>query len=233
MKAFVLRGYGIECEQEMRRAALESQCFDEVQDLVLSRTQKWPFHAKDWVLLPGGFSYSDHFGSGRLLALQLKEMNFFETLIDRGAHALGVCNGFQVLAEANLFGEQTRLEQNEKAGFVNKWVGLRRGSEKLRLPVRHGEGRLRLGGHLPSGVEAFLHYDDEFFSNGSDQAIAGLRAHKKNSQIWGLMPHPEIALKRIHDPDVFATDFFEHHREKISQEEGAGLKLLKDIWRPE
>ncbi len=240
-KAFVLKGWGIECEAEMKRAAQATGVFSAVEDLVLPKILsssagvqvRWPFEKGDWVLLPGGFSFSDHFGSGKLLALKLRELGFFKAVETSELSLLGVCNGFQVLTESGLFGNDTRLLGNEPGGFKNRWIRLRRGEEKMRLPVRHGEGRLSWKGSLPLEVKAFLHYDEESFDNGSRDRIAGLVRHRGGSVICGMMPHPEIALGTLDDPDVFATDYFEHHRAELWNQEGAGLKLMKRIFSKE
>jgi|GEM_PF-940076 len=253
MKAYVVRGYGIECEEEMTRAARVSQAFEEVNDLVLpkffagleeSKKIQWPFEKGDWILLPGGFSYADHFGSGKLLALRLKELGFFEAAFAKGAHFVGVCNGFQMLVESGVFGDSVTLEFNKPRGFVNRWVQLSQmkvessieseNALAIRLPVRHGEGCLKVGSSskssLAPNVKAFLFYDDAQFSNGSDQEIAGLLAHVGESKVWGMMPHPEISLQKHDDPDFFATDFMPQHRESQAHQEGDGLKLLRQIF---
>jgi phosphoribosylformylglycinamidine synthase subunit PurQ / glutaminase len=240
-RAFVLKGWGIECEAEMKRAAETVGVFSSVQDLVLPKLVSsavegrvnWPFEAGDWVLLPGGFSFSDHFGSGKLLALKLRELGFFEEVARLQLSLFGVCNGFQVLTESGLFGSETQLFANKPQGFKNRWIRLRQGQESFRLPVRHGEGRLSWKGELPKDVVAFLHYDEESFDNGSRERIAGLLRRQGDSVICGMMPHPEIALGTLDDPDVFATDYFEHHRSELWNQEGAGLKLMKRIFKKE
>jgi len=240
-RAFVLKGWGIECEAEMKRGAEATGVFSSVEDLTLPKLLasasggrvRWPFERGDWVLLPGGFSFSDHFGSGKLLALKLRELGFFEEVETSQLSLFGVCNGFQVLTESGLFGSETRLLGNEPVGFKNRWIRLRRGEESLRLPVRHGEGRLSWKGALPTDVAPFLHYDEESFENGSRERIAGLVRRRGDSVVCGMMPHPEIALGLLDDPDVFATDFFEHHRGDLWTQEGAGLKLMKRIFNKE
>jgi phosphoribosylformylglycinamidine synthase len=239
--AYVLKGWGIECEAEMKRAAEVSGSFTEVKDLVLPKLVAhspggrvaWPFKRGDWVLLPGGFSFSDHFGSGKLLALKLREMGFFAKVDELGLNLLGVCNGFQVLTEAGLFGATTKLLANDPVGFKNRWIGVKTAREHLRLPVRHGEGRLAWDGALPEGVLPFLHYADEGFKNGSRDLVAGLCAQRGDSLICGMMPHPEIALSLLDDPNDFATDYLEQHRAGHWAAEGAGLKLLKKIFKKE
>jgi len=244
MKAYVLMGWGIECEAELRRAALAAGVFGEVRDLVLPKLLNsvdsdaskivWPFEKGDWVLLPGGFSFSDHFGSGKLLALKLKEWGFFDHVESVEVNMLGICNGFQVLTESGTFGNSTRLLANEPTGFRNRWTALRSGDTRLRLPVRHGEGRLVWDGDLPAHVRPFIHYDDEGFVNGSRELVAGLVSTRASGAlICGMMPHPEIALSVLDDPDTFATDYFAQHRQGLWEQEGAGLALLRRIFRKE
>ena len=239
--AYVLKGWGIECEAEMKRAAQVTRVFPEVRDLVLPKLLAassggkiiWPFEKGDWILIPGGFSFSDHFGSGKLLALKLRDMGFFECFEDLDLNLFGVCNGFQVLTESGLFGHSTQLLANSPIGFKNRWISLKTDKENFRLPVRHGEGRLAWDGQLSPDVVPFLHYADDAFRNGSRDLVAGLYAKKGESLVCGMMPHPEIALSVLDDPNNFATDYFEHHREGLWGEEGAGLKLLKKIFKKE
>ncbi|MEO5666977.1 MAG: phosphoribosylformylglycinamidine synthase subunit PurQ [Bdellovibrionota bacterium] len=240
MNAYVLKGWGIECDEEMKRAAIASGCFGEVRELVLPKISTenwasiaWPFEKGDWVLLPGGFSFSDHFGSGKLLALCLRDRGFFEKVNELGLNLLGICNGFQVLTESGIFGASTRLLANAPGGFRNRWITLKAPDKNIRLPVRHGEGRLVWDNDLPVGVKAFLHYADEDFRNGSRELVAGLISQQGKSLICGMMPHPEIALSPLDDPDTFATDYFEQHRQGLWQEEGAGLALLRKIFNKE
>ncbi|MFH0931311.1 MAG: phosphoribosylformylglycinamidine synthase subunit PurQ, partial [Candidatus Zixiibacteriota bacterium] len=55
----------------------------------------------DCVILPGGFSYGDYLRTGAIarFAPIMKEVyNFAE----KGGLVIGICNGFQILLEANL-----------------------------------------------------------------------------------------------------------------------------------
>jgi phosphoribosylformylglycinamidine (FGAM) synthase-like amidotransferase family enzyme len=241
MKARILTGFGIECEKESLRAFAAPELGLEVSELPVPFLLRKPealddLKAGDFVFFPGGFSFSDHFGSGRLLAHELKKTGAIERLTARGVHLMGVCNGFQVLASAGLFGAKTRLEHNEvegkRLGFINRWVHckLEGAGTGVRLPVRHGEGRLVFDGAtssaaLPAGVSVFLRYED--FDNGSWQQIAGLRAQVGRSLVFGMMPHPEIALRPIEDPDVFGTDVFAEHRPPLAQRSAGGMTVLK------
>jgi phosphoribosylformylglycinamidine synthase len=115
------------------------------------------------LVIPGGFSYGDDLGAGKLWALDLQE-RLDETLaqfVASGRPVLGICNGFQALVKSGLLpggepAEQTRqvtLTDNKSGRFECRWVYLRpnplspnlftQGLESLiYCPVAHGEGRL-------------------------------------------------------------------------------------------
>ena len=167
--------------------------------------------------IPGGFSYGDALGAGRLFGLDLVGW-FGDQLRDAAARQmpmLGVCNGFQALVSAGLLpGEQrASLTANESGRFECRWVtllpepgnrsiwlsGL---TEPIRCPVAHGEGRFvcaDLGSiEVRSGV-AFRYGDTVTGAlaggsypanpNGSAGDVAGVT--DPTGRILGLMPHPE------------------------------------------
>ena len=156
----------------------------------------------DAVILPGGFAYGDYLRAG-VIARFSPIMRSVTDAAGRGVPVLGICNGFQVLAEAGLL--PGALLRNEGLRFVHRWVGLRlegRGTPftaalpegiVLRMPVAHGEGRYydepaRLDELERDGRVVFRYLDNP---NGSLRDIAGVRNEAGN--VLGLMPHPERA----------------------------------------
>jgi phosphoribosylformylglycinamidine synthase len=136
-----------------------------------------------------------------------------------GGLVLGICNGFQVLAEAGLV--PGALLRNQSLRFAGQEVriaaeradtrfthGLEVG-RPLRMPVAHGEGcyyaddatldALERDGQVlfryvdASGTPAAP--DDAANPNGSLRAIAGVLNAAGN--VAGLMPHPERASEAI------------------------------------
>lgn len=113
------------------------------------------------LVLPGGFSYGDALGAGRLVALDLNvyfadEVRAFVAL---GKPVIGICNGFQALVkagilpglEANGEAQQATLARNARGRFECRWVTLipnpdspclftRELREPIYCPVAHGEG---------------------------------------------------------------------------------------------
>ena len=120
-------------------------------------------------VVPGGFSFGDHVGSGALLAALLARAlrEPLARFVARGGLVLGVCNGFQVLVRMGLVpaagdvgdvvarggaAQSVALVHNDSGQFEDRWVQVAfdaaspcvwtRGIASLELPVRHGEGKL-------------------------------------------------------------------------------------------
>ncbi|MEL7157986.1 MAG: phosphoribosylformylglycinamidine synthase subunit PurQ [Actinomycetota bacterium] len=175
--------------------------------------------------IPGGFSYGDALGAGRLLGLDLTGW-FDDQLQEARATAMpifGVCNGFQALVRAGLLpgrtGAEVALVENDSARFECRWVTLQpeAGShsvwlsgltEPLRCPVAHGEGRLAATDRDLVEGRVALRYataagepaDGAYPANpnGSLDDIAGLT--DESGLVLGLMPHPEDHIVARQDP---------------------------------
>lgn len=166
------------------------------------------------IVLPGGFSYGDDLGAGRVWALQLGAGTPVGDALRRhlaaGRVLLGICNGFQALVKARLLGAeapeaaaQATLTRNDHGRFACRWVTLepdarspapfvRALTEPIRCPIAHGEGRLVFASDdaraaaRQAALGAFRYADNP---NGSDDDLAGLTNAAGN--VLGLMPHPE------------------------------------------
>ncbi len=165
------------------------------------------------VLLPGGFSYADALGAGRLMALDLQTYlaDTLQEFVASGKPVIGICNGFQALVKSGILpgweGEPhaASLVNNACGHFQCRWVTLRpdansvclwtRGlSESIECPVAHGEGRFTLCepsalSRLQKNGQIALTYIDGTNPNGSTADIAGICNPAGN--VLGLMPHPE------------------------------------------
>jgi phosphoribosylformylglycinamidine synthase subunit PurQ / glutaminase len=164
--------------------------------------------------VPGGFSYADDLGAGKLMANDLiyRLRAPFTRFVEQGKPVLGVCNGFQVLVKAGLFGEGITLTNNERGLFECRWVHLKninskniftRGIDTMYIPVAHGEGRFVVAkpeilGELESRGQVALRYCSSDGNvqatyphnpNGSVGNVAGIC--NASGTVFGLMPHPE------------------------------------------
>jgi phosphoribosylformylglycinamidine synthase len=116
------------------------------------------------LLLPGGFSFGDDLGAGKLWAVALKERlgEDLRAFVDDGRPVLGICNGFQALVKTGLLPgddaadpeQRVTLHRNDAARFECRWVWLRAESDSpcvftkelgdtlIHCPIAHGEGKL-------------------------------------------------------------------------------------------
>ena len=125
-----------------------------------AREKRWDDY--QILALPGGFSYADTLGAGRLWALDLRvyfadEMSAF---VASGKPVIGICNGFQALVKSGLlpFSDEKQasatLTFNAAGRFECRWVTLAPQSQKciwtrglqepIECPVAHGEGNFVL-----------------------------------------------------------------------------------------
>jgi phosphoribosylformylglycinamidine synthase len=171
------------------------------------------------VVLPGGFAYGDYLRAG-VIARFSPVMRAVAAFAAEGGLVLGICNGFQVLAEAGLvpgallrnrglrfLGRDVQIAVERPDTPFTRLSGPRR---PLRMPIAHGEGcyfadeatldALEAGGDV---LFRYVHADgtvagetdDPANPNGSLRAIAGVRNAAGN--VAGLMPHPERAAEGI------------------------------------
>lgn len=178
-------------------------------EIVHAGTPLDPFAA---VIVPGGFSYGDALGAGTRWALEVAEP--LRAFAAQGRAVLGICNGFQVLVRAGLFGPGVTLTHNRSGRFECRWVtlGIEAGNPAglapglIACPVAHGEGRL--AGTLGDDARPLFRYLDTAGQpaggaypanpNGSLDDLAGLCNAAGN--VWGLMPHPEDHVHPRQDP---------------------------------
>jgi phosphoribosylformylglycinamidine synthase I len=177
------------------------------------------------VILPGGFAYGDYLRAG-VIARFSPVMRAVSAFAAEGGLVLGICNGFQVIAEAGLV--PGALLRNRGLRFLGRDVAIaaeqldtpftaRIGDGRpLRMPIAHGEGcyyadeatldALERDGQVlfryvrSDGTPAAGGEGDPANPNGSLRAIAGVRNARGN--VAGLMPHPE----RASDPVLGSED---------------------------
>ncbi|MFC0284076.1 phosphoribosylformylglycinamidine synthase subunit PurQ [Camelimonas abortus] len=163
----------------------------------------------DLVVLPGGFSYGDYLRCGAIAA-RSKIMDAVRAHAGRGGLVLGVCNGFQILCEAQLLPgvlarnaqlkficrrQHLKVERNDTA-FTHRY----RAGQVIDVCVAHGEGNWTADAETAARVEgeglvAFRYCDaagvvsPQTNCNGSINSIAGVYSEKLN--VLGMMPHPE------------------------------------------
>lgn len=243
--ALILRAPGTNCDEETAFAWAKVGARIEVCHI--SRVLSEPRYLDRFQILtiPGGFSYGDDLGAGRIFAVRLRTLGDALTRFrERSGLILGICNGFQVLVQSGLLPGTGRgratLTHNDSGRFEARWARLGPisgrcafldGDQPIELPVAHGEGKFLTSTPseltaLESAGQVVLRYLDsrgratQAFPenpNGSPGAVAGLC--DASGRVFGLMPHPERYI-----------DAFQHPRwtREKRRPEGDGLRFFRN-----
>lgn len=202
MRFAVISFPGSNCDMDMYYAIRDS--LGEDVDLVPSDATN--LDGYDGVMIPGGFSYGDYLRSGAV-ARFAPVMDSVKQLAESGKPVLGVCNGFQILTEANLL--PGSLQHNTSMEFISDWSQLKVQNsetmftdgydmgEVIDIPIAHGEGNYYCDDEtlakLKVNHQIVFTYEDN--PNGSCANIAGVINEQGN--VLGMMPHPERAVESI------------------------------------
>jgi phosphoribosylformylglycinamidine synthase I len=166
-RALILHANGINRDVETAAALEKAGAEWDIYHLNQLREGKADWEDYQILVIPGGFSYADALGGGKLMAL---EMNIYfaeqvREFVESGKPVIGICNGFQALVKGGILpgpvgpkgksktapGIRATLTVNESGRFECRWVYLKPASKKciwtqeleelVYCPVAHGEGR--------------------------------------------------------------------------------------------
>jgi phosphoribosylformylglycinamidine synthase subunit PurQ / glutaminase len=200
---------------------------------------------------PGGFSYGDDIASGRVLAMRCREKLLPELrqAADRGVLMLGVCNGFQVLAQSGLLPDPKNpsnepaiaLSDNTNARYTDTWVRFQTGAQSpcvwthnlweghdadletvMRFPIAHGQGRLVADESTLDQLEHNHQLAAVYIENPNGSARDIMGVCDPAGRILGLMPHPERYADWSMHP--FATRL----TDRITAHPTPGMKLFRN-----
>ena len=169
----------------------------------------------DFIVLPGGFSFGDYLRSGAIARFSpiMKEVIDFAA---RGGYVFGICNGFQILAEAGLVPGALLHNKNRKFNCSNIYIKSQTSNSlltsqidlqrALKIPIAHGEGNYFASQDVLKALndndQVLFRYSDEAGNitgeanpNGSIENIAGVCNAGRN--VFGIMPHPERAADSL------------------------------------
>ena len=201
MKAAVIVFPGSNCDRDCKTAI--ERTTGAAVDLVWHGDTALP-PGLDLIVLPGGFAYGDYLRCGAMASLS-PVMTEVKAAADRGVAVAGICNGFQVLCEAQML--PGALLRNAGLKYVCETVDLEvvnaqtrftagyRDRREARMTIGHGEGNYfaedetleRLEGE---GQVVFRYRKNP---NGSARDIAGIVNDRGN--VLGMMPHPDRAFE--------------------------------------
>ena len=216
MKSAVIVFPGSNCDRDVQVAVRQSSGREPL--MVWHRETDFP--EVDLIVVPGGFSYGDYLRAGAMAANSPAMMVTVERA-RRGTAVLGICNGFQILAETGLL--PGVLMRNASLKFICRdvylkversaqpFTGAYAPGQVIRIPIAHhdgnyfaddetlarleGEGRIAFRYAEPDGTVTA-----QANPNGSCANIAGITNAEGN--VLGMMPHPE----RLADAALSGTD---------------------------
>ncbi len=245
-KALVLRTAGTNCDVETQFALRRAGARAERVHVNALRDEPSRLSACHVLVIPGGFSYGDDLGAGKVLGNEL--LTTLREPIDRflaeGKLILGICNGFQVLVKTGLlpgfqrWRQEVTLTFNDSHKFEDRWTYLAappnccvlaEDGERLYLPVAHAEGKFVVAStdvldRLREGRQIVYRYTDPegapagypWNPNGSVDNVAGIC--DPTGRILGMMPHPERHCLPVHDP---------RWPRRGLAEEGEGIRIFR------
>lgn len=146
--------------QALSLAGAESQTIP----LKTLREKKTNWSDFQMLVIPGGFSYADALGAGKLLALDLSHyfLDQVQAFVAADKPVIGICNGFQALVKSGVLPGNDPLIETRTATLTHnlgnhfecRWVSLKPVSQKcvwtkslsnlIDCPVAHGEGNFQV-----------------------------------------------------------------------------------------
>ena len=230
MKALILSGYGINCEEETFNAfntvGIKATIIH-INDLIENPKKLKSFQV---LALPGGFSYGDHTGSGNAMAHKIKN-NLFQNIVDfieKDKLVIGICNGCQILINLGIvpasegYKREIALVENDIPTYQCRWVNIKVINQKspwlkkikeLYLPVAHQEGKFIAEKKVVKSLIKKKLISCKYVKNN------GLLANKQfpynpngsvediaaitnlKGNVLAIMPHPERAFYNTQRPD--------------------------------
>jgi phosphoribosylformylglycinamidine synthase len=228
-KALILHATGTNRDLEAAQALELAGAEAEIVHLNLLRRGERRWEDYQLLALPGGFSYADALGAGKLLALDLtayfaEQVRLF---VESGRPVIGICNGFQALVKAGILPgiepARATLTFNDSGHFECRWVRLHPASQRclwtrclaqdIACPVSHGEGKFVLA--EPQALDDLRRADQIAlaYARPDGSPAQGAYPHNPNGSladiagvcnpqgnVLGLMPHPEDHILPIQHP---------------------------------
>jgi phosphoribosylformylglycinamidine synthase I len=214
------------------------------------RAHKRAFQDFQMVILPGGFSYADALGAGKLLAIDLA--SYFDdqisAFVDAGKPVIGICNGFQALVKSGILpgmkqaaaDSEATLTFNAEGHFECRWVDMKPVSQKciwtkglketITCPIAHGEGNFQTTDLFP--LSSFIDQDQIAltYTRANGTSANGEYPSNPNGSIRDLAgicnPQGNVMGLMPHPENHIHT--WQHPRHTRGETSGSGLKLFEN-----
>jgi phosphoribosylformylglycinamidine synthase subunit PurQ / glutaminase len=249
-RALILHAHGSNRDHEAAQAFELAGARAEIVPLNTLRANRSSFADYQMLCLPGGFSYADALGAGKLHALDLTVYfaDEVEQFVEAGKPVIGICNGFQALVKSGILPNQqasfsnteSTLSFNQSGHFECRWVTLtsqsqtcvwtRDMAEPIYCPIAHGEGNFTpfsqsLISNLQSQDQIALIYSQP---NGSP--ASGAYPYNPNgsvSDIAGICNPQGTVLGLMPHPENHIYSY-QHPRFTRGEAGQVGLKLFQN-----
>ncbi|MBI5227323.1 phosphoribosylformylglycinamidine synthase I [Candidatus Micrarchaeota archaeon] len=247
LRSLILTGYGINCEVESKYAIEKSGGAADIVHLNKLLGEPKMLREYNMLMIPGGFSFGDDLGSGKVFGNKMK-FKIHDELLEfvKGPNlVLGICNGFQIVVKMGLlpepdFVQRATLTNNDSGHYEDRWVILKgnekspcvftKGIDYLIVPVRHGEGKFVpkeagvLKGLKENNQIVFQYVDEKsntsaLYPHNPNGSVENIAGIcDKSGRIFGMMPHPEAFNMPQNCP----------HWVKGTVKEALGLRIFKN-----
>ena len=249
VRVAILKAPGTNCDQETAHAFSLAGAQPEwvwVQELASGAKRLDDYRI---LAIPGGFTYGDDLGAGKLLANELKYRlgEALERFLSQKKLVIGICNGFQMLVKAGILpggklaaAQEVTLTWNDSGRFEDRWTTLKpefnvciwtQGMEEMiELPVAHGEGKFlpkdpSVLEHLLGFGQIVFHYSDRQgreagYPWNPNGSVGNIAGIcDPTGRVFGLMPHPERHVTGLQHP---------RWTREGRTGEGAGLQIFRN-----
>ena len=121
-QALILQAHGSNRDYDVAEALALAGADPHPVPLNDLRSGKKPFANYQILVVPGGFSYADALGAGKLLALDLN--SYFKeeisAFVEAGKSVIGICNGFQALVKSGILPGDNVIARSSEATMMKQ-----------------------------------------------------------------------------------------------------------------
>jgi len=109
-RAMVLLAHGTNRDKDVAEALTLCDADPEIVPLNSLHEGKKRWSDYQMLVLPGGFSYADALGAGKLLGIDMQSYftDEIQKFVMAGKPVIGICNGFQALVKAGILPRDKR-----------------------------------------------------------------------------------------------------------------------------